>query len=119
MVTGIHTLLDDTPALVAGNKKETVVIELVAVLHGSIIHFGRKFAGMDEGSGVGTAPVTGAKNIVGCFAAGFAFASADGYSHIGPIFLGGLLQGAADGCSHAAGMPVEANDTAKGLEPER
>ncbi len=114
----VHPLLDDSPAAVL-REDEGVVVELMAVLHGRVVHLGAQLAGPDEAVHVAIPEAKGVakpSDLLRRAARGPSLPPGNAYAQGSPSE--GLLHGPGDHRPHAAGVPVPPHDVAEGLEPE-
>ena len=96
-----------------------MVIDLEAVLHGGRIDLRREPAGANEGRGILPGGPACGLDLLRRLARGLALAARDEDPGLAGEILQAFLQGAAGGRGQAAAMPIETEDAAEGLEPDR
>src|SRR5438876_442590 len=114
----VHALLHHGPGAVA-REEEAVVIDLEAVLHGGRIDLRREPAGANEWRGILAGGPARGLDLLRCLARRLALAACNEDPGLAREILQALLQGAAGGRGQAAAMPIETEDAAEGLEPDR
>ena len=95
------------------------MIELMTVLHRGVVDLGRKPARPHQGRGILPLPLAGALDLDGRLARGGTLAAGDHEAEVVLQTTHRLLDRAAGRGRDPAGLPVEAEHAAKGLEPER
>ncbi len=113
----VHALLDDGPLPLAV-EQEHVVVELIAVLYGGAVHLGGHAARIDEGFGIHAQVIAVRQDLPGCRPRHPPLAPADKEADFMLHAPDAFLDRPAGRRGEAAGVPVEPEGAAQGLEPE-